>query len=147
MNVAANALEMESEQSIDIVYEDPDLAVIVKPSGMLTVLGRSNRQSVETILHQRWNDNDTPIIVHRLDMATSGLLVVARNKQAHKHLQAQFKAKTVKKRYVALLSTELLDRVELPKEGTISLPLCADVLDRPRQIVDRKQRKSSHYTL
>ena len=149
MNVAVNALETESKQSIDIVYEDHDLAVIMKPSGMLTVLGRSNRQSVETILRQRWNDNDTPIIVHRLDMATSGLLVVARNKQAHKHLQAQFKAKTVKKRYVALLSTELLDRVELPKEGTISLPLCADVLDRPRQIVDRNKGKAAitHYRI
>ena len=90
MNVAANALEVEAKQSIDIVYEDRDLAVIVKPSGMLTVPGRSKQQSVETILRQRWNDNDTPIIVHRLDMATSGLLVVARNKERISILQAQF---------------------------------------------------------
>lgn len=149
MNVAANALEVEAKQSIDIVYEDRDLAVIVKPSGMLTVPGRSKKQSVETILRQRWNDNDTPIIVHRLDMATSGLLVVARNKEAHKHLQAQFKAKTVKKRYVALLDATLLNRVGLPKEGTISLPLCADVLDRPRQMVDRNKGKTAitHYKI
>lgn len=133
MNVAANALETEAEQSIEIIYEDHDLAVILKPSGMLTVPGRSKRQSVETILRQRWNENDTPIIVHRLDMATSGLLVVARNRYAHKQLQAQFKERTIQKRYVALLSTDLLNRVGLPKEGTISLPLCADVLDRPRQ--------------
>lgn len=133
MNVAANVLEAESKQSIDIVYEDHDLAVIVKPSGMLTVPGRSKQQSVETILRQRWNDNDTPIIVHRLDMATSGLLVVARNKEAHKHLQAQFKAKMVRKRYIALLDATLLNRVGLPSEGTISLSMCADVLDRPRQ--------------
>ena len=149
MNVAANALEVEAKQSIDIVYEDRDLAVIVKPSGMLTVPGRSKKQSVETILRQRWNDNDTPIIVHRLDMATSGLLVVARNKEAHKHLQAQFKAKTVKKRYVALLDATLLNRVGLPSEGTISLPLCADVLDRPRQMVDRNKGKTAitHYKI
>ena len=149
MNVAANALEVEAKQSIDIVYEDRDLAVIVKPSGMLTVPGRSKKQSVETIFRQRWNDNDTPIIVHRLDMATSGLLVVARNKEAHKHLQAQFKAKMVRKRYVALLDATLLNRVGLPSEGTISLPLCADELDRPRQMVDRNKGKTAitHYKI
>jgi pseudouridine synthase, rluA family len=149
MNVAANALEVEAKQSIDIVYEDRDLAVIVKPSGMLTVPGRSKRQSVETILRQRWNENDTPIIVHRLDMATSGLLVVARNRYAHKQLQAQFKERTIQKRYVALLSTDLLNRVGLPKEGTISLPMCADVLDRPRQMVDRNKGKTAitHYKI
>lgn len=149
MNVAANALETEAEQSIEIIYEDHDLAVILKPSGMLTVPGRSKRQSVETILRQRWNDNDTPIIVHRLDMATSGLLVVARNRYAHKQLQAQFKERTIQKRYVALLSTDLLNRVGLPKEGTISLPLCADVLDRPRQMVDRNKGKTAitHYKI
>lgn len=149
MNVAANVLEAESKQSIDIVYEDRDLAIIVKPSGMLTVPGRSKKQSVETILRQRWNDNDTPIIVHRLDMATSGLLVVARNRYAHKQLQAQFKAKTVKKRYVALLDATLLNRVGLPSEGTISLPLCADELDRPRQMVDRNKGKTAitHYKI
>ena len=149
MNVAANALETEAEQSIEIIYEDYDLAVILKPSGMLTVPGRSKQQSVETILRQRWNDNDTPIIVHRLDMATSGLLVVARNKEAHKHLQAQFKAKMVRKRYIALLDATLLNRVGLPSEGTISLPLCADVLDRPRQMVDRNKGKTAitHYKI
>ena len=149
MNVAVNALETEIEQSINIVYEDHDLAVILKPSGMLTVPGRSKKQSVETILRQRWNENDTPIIVHRLDMATSGLLVVARNRYAHKQLQAQFKERTIQKRYVALLSTDLLNRVGLPKEGTISLPLCADVLDRPRQMVDRNKGKTAitHYKI
>ena len=149
MNVAVNALETETEQSINIVYEDRDLAVIVKPSGMLTVPGRSKQQSVETILRQRWNDNDTPIIVHRLDMATSGLLVVARNKEAHKHLQAQFKAKMVRKRYIALLDATLLNRVGLPSEGTISLPLCADELDRPRQMVDKNKGKTAitHYKI
>ncbi|WP_455058971.1 pseudouridine synthase [Prevotella pallens] len=149
MNVAANALETEAEQSIEIIYEDHDLAVILKPSGMLTVPGRSKRQSVETILRQRWNENDTPIIVHRLDMATSGLLVVARNKEAHKHLQAQFKAKMVRKRYIALLDATLLNRVGLPSEGTISLPLCADAVDRPRQIVDKNKGKTAitHYKI
>ena len=149
MNVAVNALETETEQSINIVYEDHNLAVILKPSGMLTVPGRSKRQSVEAILRQRWNDNDTPIIVHRLDMATSGLLVVARNKEAHKHLQAQFKTKMVRKRYIALLDATLLNRAGLHKEGTISLPLCADVLDRPRQMVDRNKGKAAitHYKI
>ena len=150
MNVAVNVLEAESKQSIDIVYEDRDLAVIAKPSGMLTVPGRSKQQSVEAILRQRWGyEETTPIIVHRLDMATSGLLVVARNKEAHKHLQAQFKAKMVRKRYIALLDATLLNRVGLSKEGTISLPLCADELDRPRQIVDKNKGKTAitHYKI
>ena len=149
MNVAANALETEAEQSIEIIYEDHDLAVILKPSGMLTVPGRSKRQSVETILRQRWNENDIPIIMHRLDMATSGLLVVARNRYAHKQLQAQFKERTIQKRYVALLSTDLLNKVGLPKEGTISLPMCADVFDRPRQMVDKNKGKTAitHYKI
>ena len=150
MNVAANALEVEAKQSIDIVYEDRDLAVIAKPSGMLTVPGRSKQQSVEAILRQRWGyEETTPIIVHRLDMATSGLLVVARNKEAHKHLQAQFKAKMVRKRYIALLDATLLNRVGLPSEGTISLPLCADAVDRPRQIVDKNKGKTAitHYKI
>lgn len=150
MNVAANALEVEAKQSIDIVYEDHDLAVIAKPSGMLTVPGRSKQQSVEAILRQRWGyEETTPIIVHRLDMATSGLLVVARNRYAHKQLQAQFKERTIQKRYVALLSTDLLNRVGLPSEGTISLPLCADAVDRPRQIVDKNKGKTAitHYKI
>lgn len=140
INVAPNPLETSEEQSLKIIYEDNDLAVIVKPSGMLTVAGRSQRQSVEAILRTRWNLSNTPIIVHRLDMATSGLLVVARNKEAHKDLQAQFNNRSVKKRYTALLSTALLTK-DLPTEGTISLPLCADLLDRPRQIVDHEQGK------
>ena len=150
MNVAANALEVEAKQSIDIVYEDRDLAVIVKPSGMLTVPGHSKQQSVEAILRQRWGyEESTPVIVHRLDMATSGLLVVARNRYAHKQLQAQFKERTIQKRYVALLDATLLNRVGLPSEGTISLPLCADVLDRPRQMVDRNKGKTAitHYKI
>ena len=150
MNVAANALETEAEQSIEIIYEDRHLAVIAKPSGMLTVPGRSKQQSVEAILRQRWGyEETTPIIVHRLDMATSGLLVVARNRYAHKQLQAQFKERTIQKRYVALLSTDLLNRVGLPKEGTISLPLCADAVDRPRQIVDKNKGKTAitHYKI
>ena len=71
-----------------------------------------------------------PLMVHRLDMDTSGLLVVAITKEAHMHLQRQFLKRTVSKRYTALLS-KVIDQLE----GEIDLPLCADLLNRPRQLV------------
>jgi tRNA pseudouridine32 synthase/23S rRNA pseudouridine746 synthase len=79
-----------------------------------------------------------PLIVHRLDMDTSGLLVVAKTQQAHKHIQRQFMQGRVKKRYRALLS-----RVLEQSEGEINLPLCADPYNRPRQLVCFKTGKKS----
>ena len=81
-------------------------------------------------------------MVHRLDMATSGLLVVARTSEVHKALQAQFIGRTVKKKYVALLPLSILDK-QLPAEGRIELPLSPDPDDRPRQRVDRTNGKQS----
>ena len=79
-------------------------------------------------------------MVHRLDMATSGLLVVARTSKVHKALQAQFIRRTVKKKYVALLPLSILEK-QLPTEGRIELPLSPDPDDRPRQRVDRTNGK------
>lgn len=142
LNVAPNPLEQQAAQSLEIVYEDNDLAVVNKPSGMLSVQGRSQRESVYSILKQRWENENEPFMVHRLDMATSGLMVVARNKETHQHLQAQFKAHTIVKRYTALLDVSIL-KANLPREGSIALPLTPDPLDRPRQKVDFQNGKQA----
>lgn len=142
LDVASNPLEADIHLPLEIIYEDNDLAVVSKPEGMLTVPGRSQRESVESILRQRWQLFDTPIVVHRLDMATSGILVVARNQATYHHLQRQFASRTVVKRYVALLPVSVMGRA-MPKEGTLSLPLRPDSLDRPRQVVDFSSGKSA----
>jgi tRNA pseudouridine32 synthase/23S rRNA pseudouridine746 synthase len=118
------------------VYADDDIVVVSKPSGLLTVPGRSVRPSVESILRSEGGFYDGPIIVHRLDQDTSGLLVVARNETAYHHLQQQFIRRQIKKRYIALL-----DGIVSRREGTISLPLRPDPLDRPRQLVDHEHGK------
>lgn len=89
--------------------------------GMLSVPGKSGRVSVLSVMRQRYPDSDSPLIVHRLDMATSGLMVIAKTLVAYHHLQQQFASHEISKRYVAVLSKPLSK--EVPQEGTISLPL------------------------
>lgn len=124
---------------LETIYEDEWLAVVNKPAGLLTTPGRNNMPSVWSIMNERWPDASGPIIVHRLDMATSGLLVVAKTKEVHQLLQQQFEQRTVKKRYCALL-----DGIPEKKEGEICLPLIADLNDRPRQKVDFANGKEAH---
>lgn len=124
--------------SLTRVYEDSDVVVVGKPSGLLTVPGRSDRPSVESLLRSEGVFYEGPIIVHRLDQDTSGLLVVARNEEAYHQLQQQFIRRQIKKRYVALLE----GIVECQK-GTISLPLRPNPLDRPRQVVDHEHGKTA----
>ena len=130
--------------SLHIIYEDEQMAVVSKPSGMLSVPGKSNRLSVESIVREHYGiAADVPVIVHRLDMDTSGLLLIARTREAHKALQQQFLDHTVSKSYLALL--EGVPHEGLTGEhvvwhsshtGTITLPLRPDLDDRPRQLVD-----------
>ena len=103
---------------------------------MLSVPGKGSAGSVYSIVKELYPDATGPIIVHRLDMATSGLLLIAKSKEVHQHLQAQFKNRTVKKRYIALL-----DGTPAQDEGEIKLPLCPDLLDRPRQVVHEESGK------
>ena len=118
---------------LDILYEDDYLLVINKPEGMLSVPGKGDVDSVYQRLSILYPEATGPIIVHRLDMATSGLLLAAKTKEAHQNLQAQFKNRTIQKRYIALLEGEVPQ-----DEGEIRLPLCPDPLDRPRQIVSEE---------
>lgn len=121
------------ETKLDILYEDDYLLIVNKPAGMLSVPGKGDADSVYHRLHILYPEATGPIIVHRLDMATSGLLLAAKTKEAHQNLQAQFKNRTIQKRYIALLEGEVPQ-----DEGEIRLPLCPDPLDRPRQIVSEE---------
>lgn len=116
--------------TLPVLYEDAFIAVVDKPEGMLSVPGKTDAPSVQSIMRMRYPDADGPMIVHRLDMSTSGLMVVVKTRVAHKNLQRQFLEQRVRKRYVALLQ----GRIALGG-GTIDLPLCPDIMDRPRQMV------------
>jgi len=121
----------------EIVYEDDELLVVNKPSGLLSVPGKETRDSVQERLRQRYPEHDV-MLVHRLDMSTSGLLLVAKQRVIHKALQRQFIERTVEKRYVAVLSKRLPALTQdgaAFEGGSIELPLRVDIDDRPRQIV------------
>ena len=124
---------------IETVYEDDYLLVINKPSGLLSTPGRVEQYSVETVMRQRYPD---AVIAHRLDMWTSGLLIVAKSMEVYHPLQQQFFKHQVRKRYVALLDTlhSPLSTLHSPT-GTISLPLRPDPMNRPRQVVDMEHGK------
>lgn len=124
-------------EALETLFEDPWLVVINKPAGLLSVPGKEEgADSVYSLMRKKYPDAEGPMIVHRLDMATSGLLLITKTKQAHQQLQAQFKNRTVKKRYIALL-----DGIISQDTGTIELPLCPNPHDRPRQMVHTEQGK------
>lgn len=123
-------------KNLEIVYEGPWLSVINKPAGMLSVPGKEDAVSVYSLMREQYPEADSPLTVHRLDMATSGLMLIAKTKRVHQNLQAQFKNRLVRKRYVALLEGIV------PKDkGTVDLPLCLNPLDRPRQMVHTEHGK------
>jgi tRNA pseudouridine32 synthase/23S rRNA pseudouridine746 synthase len=124
--------------NLDIRYEDQWLMVINKPTGLLSVPGRESRLSVWSIIRQHYADSDDWALAHRLDMGTSGLLIITKTREAYALMQEQFAARKVQKTYIALLNG-------VPKEshGTISLPMKADPLDRPRQVVDEENGKTA----
>mmetsp|Transcript_57578 Transcript_57578/g.171700 ORF Transcript_57578/g.171700 Transcript_57578/m.171700 type:complete len:624 (-) Transcript_57578:123-1994(-) len=121
---------------VEIIYEDAALVLVNKPNEMLSVPGRLVEHSVYTEMKKRYPESTGPLLVHRLDMSTSGILVVAKDKEIHKQIQSQFIARSVKKRYTALLEGE----VNISK-GKIDLPLTPDYLHRPQQKVDYENGK------
>ncbi|OJV68841.1 MAG: RNA pseudouridine synthase [Flavobacterium sp. 40-81] len=124
--------------TLTIFYEDDSLVVVNKPAELLSVPGIQIQDSVYTRLQAAFG-NIEPLIIHRLDMSTSGLLVVAKTKEAHKHIQRQFLKRTVIKRYTALLS-----KVISGEEGEIKLPLRGDLDNRPSQLVCFEFGKKAH---
>lgn len=128
----------KEETEIEILYEDEWLLVINKPNDILSVPGKSKQASIWQLVKERYPEATGPLLVHRLDMATSGLLLIAKDKNIHKALQIQFRNHTIQKGYIALL-----DGAISTNEGTIDLPLCLDPQDRPRQLVNYEYGKSA----
>ena len=127
-----------SQNMPEILFEDQWLLVLHKPEGVLSVPGKSEEQSIYSLLIARYPEATGPLVVHRLDMATSGLLLAAKTQEVHRHLQAQFENRSIKKRYIALL-----DGILPEEEGVIDLPICPDYLDRPRQMVNEELGKTA----
>ena len=131
---------------VEILYEDQELAVIHKPEGMLSVPGKDAQQpSIYSWARKQFPKATGPLIVHRLDMATSGLMVIAKTEFAYHRLQEQFTSHQVQKRYVAIVCCKDKDMAQRIKDAAkmISLPLMPDYLDRPRQIVNHEQGKEA----
>ena len=124
---------------LDIVFQDNDIAVVNKPAQLLSVPGKYINDSVYTRIKAKYPQASGSLIVHRLDMATSGLLVLALNSRSHKKLQQQFIDKKITKRYIALVDGEVTGQ-----SGEIKLPLIGDILDRPRQKVCYTTGKPAH---
>ena len=119
--------------SVEVVWEDESMAVLNKPPGMLSIPGRTEDYSIATWAQERWPGSQP---VHRLDMWTSGLILIAKTNEAYQSLQKQFTDHTVKKKYLAIVEG-------VPKEehGIIDLPLLCDPMNRPRQVVDFERGK------
>lgn len=128
-------------KDIEIVYEDEFMLIINKPADFLSVPGKNIQDSVYTRIQQRYPNATGGLIVHRLDMATSGLMILGLTKKAHKRLQKQFINRTIEKRYTALIEGVLAQ-----DEGMITLPLRGDLYDRPRQLVCFEHGKPAETT-
>jgi tRNA pseudouridine32 synthase/23S rRNA pseudouridine746 synthase len=128
-------IESVSDDAPWVVHEDQSILVVEKPCGLLSVPGRGPRRkdSVEYRLQQRagFEDDTWPRLVHRLDVATSGLLIAAKHKPAYVALQRQFSTRAIDKRYEALVCGSVAGEA-----GVIELALARDLDDRPRQIHD-----------
>ena len=120
-------------QGVEIIYEDDAIAAVYKPAGMLSVPGKADDYSVATWARERWQEAMLP---HRLDLLTSGIMLVAKTPDAYHHLQDQFAARTIKKKYLAVVKGKVAQ-----EHGIIDLPLSSNPLNRPRQIVDLKNGK------
>lgn len=132
MRIDDNPLEKSwaEDKELEIVYEDDAMVIVNKPSGLLSVPGKTITDSAYTRLQKRYPDAEGPFVIHRLDMATSGILVFALTRRANKNLQKQFISRSVQKRYIAQIEGEVQ-----AQNGTINLPMRGDPDDRPRQLV------------
>lgn len=132
---------------LEILYVDKDIIVVNKQSGLLSVPGRIVKDSVSTRVKQLFPFCIEQPSVHRLDMETSGVLVLAFTKEAHKNLSLQFSESKIQKEYVALLdgilykSTGDLSPKNNETSGTIKLKFRLDVENRPHQIYDEENGK------
>ena len=140
LNVEANPLLADQEKlllQLHIIYNNKELAVVSKPAGMLSVPGKDELPNVQDAIKSSIPSAKGPLIVHRLDMDTSGLMLIALTEEKYHELQELFLHRRIHKVYHALLEREM----PVGEEGTISLPLRPDIDDRPRQMVDKEHGK------
>ena len=146
LNVEPNPLLADRERLISqlhIIYNNEEMAVVSKPAGMLSVPGKDDQPSVQEVIRQKFPQATGPLIVHRLDMDTSGLMLIALTEEKYHELQDLFLHRHIHKVYHAMLEKKM----PVGQEGDISLPLRPDFNDRPRQLVDPKHGKpaQTHY--
>ena len=133
------AVDLSIYNKVETLYEDREIAVIHKPEGLLSVPGKDTAQpSVYALMRSKYPEATGPLIVHRLDMSTSGVMIIAKTEFAYHRLQKAFLNHQIQKKYVAIISGK-----DIPVKGIISLPLMPDYLNRPRQIVDHEQGKEA----
>ncbi len=138
------AINLSIYDKVETLYEDREIAVIHKPEGLLSVPGKDAAQpSVYALMRRKYPEATGPLIVHRLDMATSGLMIIAKTEFAYHRLQKEFLNHRVQKKYIAIISEKEISGKEIPEKGIISLPLLPDYLNRPRQIVNHEQGKEA----
>jgi len=125
---------------LNILYRDKDIIIINKPSGLLSVPGRGEEKQdcAESRVRFYYPDAPRQCAVHRLDMETSGILVLALNSRAHKKMNEQFAKGLVHKKYIALLDGILYGK----PEGRTELPFRLDTANRPHQIYDKVNGKT-----
>ena len=146
LNVEENPLLADREKllsQLHIIYNDGELAVVSKPARMLSVPGKDDLPNVQDAIKTAIPSAKGPLIVHRLDMDTSGLMLVALTEEKYHELQDLFLHRHIHQVYHALLEHEM----PIGQEGDISLPLRPDYDDRPRQMVDKVHGKpaQTHY--
>ena len=126
---------------LDIIYQDNDLVVLNKPSGLLTVPGRLPEHQ-DCLQNRVIKVLPTATVVHRLDMATSGIILMALNKPAHVDISRQFEKRLTKKRYIARVFGKITEAT-----GSVDKPLICDWPNRPKQMVDYDNGKAAltHY--
>jgi tRNA pseudouridine32 synthase/23S rRNA pseudouridine746 synthase len=120
---------------LEIIFQDNAVLVLNKPSGLLSVPGKEHTDSLQNRAQKVF---PTATVVHRLDMSTSGLMVMALNKSAHRHISKQFELRETAKIYQAIV----FDKVK-QDAGKIDLPLICDWPNRPKQMVDHKHGKKA----
>lgn len=124
-----------SHLGAEIVYEDEAVVVVNKPSGMLSMPGRQETYSIATWAEERWPGS---MVAHRLDMSTSGIILVAKTEEAYHALQEQFTERVIKKKYFAIV-----EGIPKNEHGIVNLPLSSDPMNRPCQIVDHEHGKQA----
>lgn len=122
---------------LNIVYQDDDILLLNKPSGLLSVPGKA-KEHADSLQIRAQRVFPSATVVHRLDMATSGLMLMALNKPSHRHLSKQFELRETTKTYQAIVYGLIND-----DEGEVNLPLICDWPNRPKQMVDHERGKKA----